>query len=224
AWPPALAVSPWGLVRSEGLGPGVPGRLLDRLRRQLPGGVPQQALADGPERLPRLPTRPSSRPVGGQASRSERPLPRSARAVPRNVRRSITQTPPQRRKMGTTNGRPAVKTCPVTPGLEGVTGCRPRGPARAIPSITSMPGDRWALRLRYGAPEPLLEPRRAETRIRPRCDPAAAHHRPVVSGLRIRDHRPLIPARGQESTHELGDGHRLGAGHLARGVQRPPDG
>src|SRR5262245_33060661 len=37
---------------------------------------------------------------------------------------------------------------------------------------------------RHGAPEPLLEPRRAETRIRPRRDPAAAHHRPVVSGLR----------------------------------------
>src|SRR6516165_4983305 len=71
----------------------------------------------------------------------------------------------------------------------------------------------------HGAPEPLLEPRRAETRIRPRCEPAAAHHRPVIQGLRVRNHLPFIPARGQESIHELGDGHFLGAGNLDGGVQ-----
>src|SRR5262249_8226935 len=101
-----------------GLEPGEPGRLLCQRRLRLPGGGPQRGLAVVPDPQHRRPTCPSSRPVGGQASRSERPLSRSARAVPRNVRRSITQTPPQRRKTGTTNGRPAVKTCPITPSLE----------------------------------------------------------------------------------------------------------
>src|SRR4051794_1477535 len=60
--------------------------------------------------------------------------------------------------------------------------------------------------------EPILEPCRAETRVRSWCNPAFVHRRPVVEGLRVRDHRPLIPARGHESADELGDGHPLGSG------------
>src|SRR5215471_8741407 len=47
-----------------------------------------------------------------------------------------------------------------------------------------------------GAPEPVLEPCRAEARIGPGRDPLAAHHRPVVSGLWVGDHLPLVPFRG----------------------------
>src|SRR5262249_25455458 len=69
-----------------GLGPGAPGRRLEQPRRLLPGGVPLRVRADGPGRLPRLPTCPSSRPAqvgqaranacgarsGGQRAESER--------------------------------------------------------------------------------------------------------------------------------------------------------
>ena len=58
----------------------------------------------------------------------------------------------------------------------------------------------------------------------PGAIPRLVHHRPGVKGLRVRDHRPLIPARGHESPDELGDGHRLGAGQLDGGVQRCADG
>src|SRR5206468_1903664 len=53
--------------------------------------------------------------------------------------------------------------------------------------------------------EPVLEQRRPKPRILSRCDPAVPHHRPVVPGLRVRDQLPLIPARGHELPHELGD-------------------
>src|SRR5262252_8804136 len=67
--------------------------------------------------------------------------------------------------------------------------------------------------------DPLLEPGRADARVGVSwLEPEIIQRRAEVAGLRVGDHRPFVPARGQGLAHERGDRQGLRPGHLQYAV------
>src|SRR5262245_27159363 len=99
--------------------------------------------------------------------------------------------------------------------------CRPFLCEQSPPVRMSSPGSPPS----RAAADPLLEPCRADARVGVSwLEADFIQRRAVVAGLRVGDHRPFVPARGQGLAHERGDRQGLRPGHLPYAVGGRPHG
>jgi hypothetical protein len=76
------------------------------------------------------------------------------------------------------------------------------------------------LPLRYGAIEPILEPRRADSRVIARDGALIVQLRAEVAGVDVYGHLPCVSVYAQESSDEFVETYRFGTRQLDRAVQR----
>ena len=75
------------------------------------------------------------------------------------------------------------------------------------------------------AADPLLEPGRADARVGVSwLEAEIIQRRAEVAGLRVGDHCPFVPARGQGLAYERGDRQGLRPGQVRYSIGRRPDG
>ena len=76
------------------------------------------------------------------------------------------------------------------------------------------------LPLRYGAAEPVVEPRRADTRVLAGGETLIVQLCAEVQCVDVRDHLPCFSVCAQESSDEFVETYRFGTRQLDRAVHR----